>query len=72
MKSKEISKEDLEQLQQKAVVKAIRENKALKLAYKTVEKGDLFEVAADGTKTKLGKSKFATVRVHQKSIKLKN
>lgn len=71
MKTKEVSKEDLDQLQQKAVAKAIRENKALKLAYKTVEEGRLILVTEDGSRSVMGSAKFGTVKVEQKRIKLK-
>lgn len=67
----EVEKKDLDQLQQKAVAKAIRENKALKLAYKTVENGQLVEVAPDGSRSVLGRATFSTVKVQQKRIKLK-
>ena len=70
--SEEVEKKDLDQLQQKAVAKAIRENKALKLAYKTVdENGQLVQVAADGRRSVLGRATFGTVKVQQKRIKLK-
>lgn len=71
MKAVDIKKEGLDYLQQKAVAKAIRENKALKLAYKTVENGQLVEVAPDGSRSVLGRATFGTVKVQQKRIKLK-
>lgn len=71
MKAVDIKKEGLDYLQQKAVAKAIRENKALKLAYKTVENGQLVEVAPDGSRNVLGRATFSTVKVQQKRIKLK-
>jgi hypothetical protein len=71
MKTKDINKEELDQLQQKAVAKAIRENKALKLAYKTVENGRLVQVSEDGCRSDLGNVQFGTVRVKKRKIKLK-
>ncbi|MBS1590451.1 MAG: hypothetical protein JST52_12650 [Bacteroidetes bacterium] len=70
MATKDITKKDLEQLQEKAVRKAIRENKALGLSYKIVEKGQLVEVSADGKRKVIGAAKYGTVTVKQKKIKL--
>lgn len=72
MKTKDLNREDLEQLQQKAVAKAIRENKALKLAYRIVSNGQLILVHGDGRTRVVGPAKFGTVKVQKKKIKLKN
>ncbi len=71
MKTTEVDKKSLEELQRKAVDKAVRENKALKLSYVIVENGSLIQVSADGQRTVLRDAKFGTVKVQQKTIKLK-
>ena len=71
MKTVDVKKEGLDYLQQKAVENAIRENKALDLTYIIVENGELFQVEADGTKTKKGKPKYGTVIVKKRIFKLK-
>ena len=71
MATKDITTKDLVQLQEKAVKRAIRENKALGLSYKIVEKGQLVEVSADGKRKVIGVAKYGTVTVKQKKIKLK-
>jgi predicted nuclease of restriction endonuclease-like RecB superfamily len=71
MATKDITKKDLEQLQENAVKRAIRENKALGLSYKIVKNGQLMEVSADGERKVIGTAKYGTVIVKQKKIKLK-
>jgi len=71
MKTIDEEKEGLDYLQQKAVKNAIRENKALKLSYRTIENGQLVQVTPDGHKMIVGNAKYGTVKVKQKSIKLK-
>jgi len=71
MKTVDIKKEGLDYLQQKAVENAIRENKALGLPYIIVENGELLKVHTDGTKIKIGKPKYGTVKVQKRIFKLK-
>ena len=71
MKTVDIKKEGLDYLQQKAVENAIRENKAFGLPYIIVENGELLKVHTDGTKIKIGKSKYGTVKVQKRIFKLK-
>lgn len=71
MKTVDVKKEGLDYLQQKAIENAIRENKALDLTYIIVENGELFQVHTDGTKVKIGKPKYGTVKVKKKIFKLK-
>lgn len=71
MNTIDVEKEGLDYLQQRAVENAIRENKALGLPYMIVESGELFKIFKDGTKIKIGKAKYGTVKVKQKNFKLK-
>lgn len=71
MKAVDIKKEGLDYLQQKAVENAIHENKAFGLPYIIVENGELLKVHTDGTKIKIGKPKYDTVKVQKRIFKLK-
>lgn len=71
MNTKDITTKELNACLRKASEKALRENSALGLSYKTIKNGELVEKHPDGRIVKLGKPRFPTVTVEKKTFKLK-
>lgn len=67
----EVNKDELDQLQKRAALEAMRANAVLGLAYQKVENDVLIEVQADGTKKELGKPVFGKVKTIAGTFKLK-
>ena len=67
---KEISLEDLKNAHRKASEEALKQNKALGLAYIEVQHSELVSVSSDGQETVIGKPRFGTRKIDLKRFRL--